>query len=151
LAYDRSSPEVPALPAERLARPQWAAWRYEPAEPKKKVPVNRRTGRHASPTDLGTWGTFEEACEARDRLSLDGIGFVLSADDPYAGVDLDHCRDPATGTVAPWAREMITALNSYTEVPPPVRVFISSPGASSRLGGGGKVPSKSMILVVSSP
>jgi putative DNA primase/helicase len=34
------------------------------------------------------------------------------------GVDIDLCRDPRTGQIAEWAREIILELNSYTEVSP---------------------------------
>jgi len=49
---------------------------------------------------------------------FDGIGFVLTATDPFVGIDLDHCRDPHTGTVEPWAQKIISILDSYTEVTP---------------------------------
>ena len=32
-----------------------------------------------------------------------GIGFVLTARDPFCGIDLDHCVELITGGVAPWA------------------------------------------------
>jgi len=41
---------------------------------------------------------------------------VFSADDPYIGIDLDGCRDPVSGTIAPWAWEIINKLNTYAEV-----------------------------------
>ena len=33
----------------------------------------------------------------------DGITYVLAADDPYAAIDLDHCRDPDTRSIDIWA------------------------------------------------
>jgi hypothetical protein len=33
-------------------------------------------------------------------------------------VDLDHCVDPSTGKIAPWAREIIIGLDSYSEFSP---------------------------------
>ena len=47
-----------------------------------------------------------------------GIGFVFTADDPYYGIDLDGCRDPETGEIEKWAKKMIKALDSYSEVSP---------------------------------
>ena len=32
--------------------------------------------------------------------------------------DLDSCRDPDSGTIAPWAQEIIRAFRSYAEVSP---------------------------------
>ena len=34
------------------------------------------------------------------------------------GVDLDHCRDQETGQIEPWAVEVVTLIDSYTEVSP---------------------------------
>ena len=33
-------------------------------------------------------------------------------------MDLDECRDPETGVIAPWALEIIGLLESYSEVSP---------------------------------
>lgn len=108
---------------------QWVVWRYEPRAGKAtKVPVDPRTGKRASSTDASTWVTFDEAVaawRASDRYA--GVGFVFSADDPFAGIDLDGCID-ASGHVVASAREIIDSLNSYTEVSPSargVKVFIT--------------------------
>ena len=47
-----------------------------------------------------------------------GVGFVLTATDPFTGTDLDHCRNPETDEIAPWARQIVRVINSYTEVSP---------------------------------
>ena len=46
-----------------------------------------------------------------------GVGYVLAADDPFIGVDLDKCLDPEKGCdgFAMWVMEQ---LASYTEVSP---------------------------------
>src|SRR5262249_49315725 len=46
----------------------------------------------------------------------DGIGHVLTGEE--TGVDLDDCRDPETGAIEPWAREIISDLDTYCEVSP---------------------------------
>lgn len=66
-----------------------------------------------------------------------GIGFVFSADDPYAGMDIDDCRNPETGEIAPEAKAVIDRLNSYTEVSPSgtgVKIWVKARlrGAGSR-------------------
>jgi primase-polymerase (primpol)-like protein len=81
-----------------------------------KVPYGPN-GKPASSTDPATWGTLAEcvaACKAHDG---DGIGFVFTGDG-LAGVDLDGCRDPQTGAIAPWAQRIIDDFASYTEVSP---------------------------------
>jgi primase-polymerase (primpol)-like protein len=50
------------------------------------------------------------------RNNLPGIGFMLG--DGWAGVDQDHCLDPATGRLEGWAHENVCLLDSYTEVSP---------------------------------
>jgi hypothetical protein len=82
------------------------------------VPKNPRTGGNADPTNLATCGTFEQACNAVSRYGHDGIGFVFTNDDPFVGIDLDHCRDPETGDIEPWAVEIVTQFASYTEITP---------------------------------
>src|SRR5207244_2269479 len=45
-----------------------------------------------------------------------GPGIVLG--DGLVGVDLDHCRDPETGAIEPWALAIVKELASYTEASP---------------------------------
>jgi putative DNA primase/helicase len=48
-----------------------------------------------------------------------GVGFVFHATlNPFAGIDLDGCRDPRTGVLAPWAQSIVAAFGSYAEVSP---------------------------------
>lgn len=44
-----------------------------------------------------------------------GLGFMLTADDNYLLVDLDHSISPETGLIQPWAQDIITTLSSYTQ------------------------------------
>jgi putative DNA primase/helicase len=117
-------------PVELARRPQWVAWRLVPreGEPKPtKLPFNARTGRLASTTDPSTWASFEEAGAFCTREHCNGVGYVLSKDDPYVGVDLDGCRDPKSGRIEPWAKEIRSRLNSYTEISPSgtgLRIFV---------------------------
>jgi len=122
---------VVVAPAELARRPQWVAWRLvsRDGEPKPtKVPYAPRTGHLASTTDPSTWASFEEAaafCASNEWAS--GVGYVLSSDDPYVGIDLDACRDPRTGRLEPWAKSIVKRLNSYTEISPSgtgLRIFV---------------------------
>jgi putative DNA primase/helicase len=104
------------IPPELKLREQWVVWRYELRDGKKtKVPYNARTGQRASATDPDTWCLFIEALQAD---GFDGIGYVFSEGDPYAGVDLDKARDPETGAIAEWATEWVEAFGGYAEVSP---------------------------------
>ncbi|MGE0227605.1 MAG: phage/plasmid primase, P4 family [Dehalococcoidia bacterium] len=110
--------EPSELPLELRVLPQWVGWRLVevPGRPKPtKQPLNPRTGALASTTDSSTWGTFEQAARCPES---DGVGFVFTEGDPYAGVDLDDCRDPQTGAVEEWAAGIVRDFDTYTEVSP---------------------------------
>jgi hypothetical protein len=126
------------VPEVLKALPRWVVWRYVDEVDKEtgevefnKPPVNARTGNLASSTNPKTWSTFAEAHDAYQRGGLDGIGFVLHRKEGETGgpvgIDLDHCRDPQTGAIEPWAMEIVAALNTYTEVSPSgegLRLFV---------------------------
>jgi putative DNA primase/helicase len=101
------------IPEELKARPQWVVWQAVGEKP-DKVPYSVKTGRKASTTDLMTWSTSEEALQAYKDGEYAGLGFVFSSGDPYTGIDLDGCVDPATGKVAGWAMEIVRYFESYT-------------------------------------
>jgi primase-polymerase (primpol)-like protein len=111
------------IPDQLTERPQWVCWRLEErkGEP-TKVPYTPGTRSRASSTDLMTWRTFEEALEAYETsepIAYDGIGFVFCSADPFVGIDLDKCRDPESGQVAPWAQSIITRVREgYVEASP---------------------------------
>ncbi len=115
------SPKLDTLPAELTARPQWVVWKLEPrpgeAKP-TKIPYNAKTGDKADSTDALTWTDFETAQRAFERGGYSGVGFVFSTDDEFAGMDLDNCRDPATGALHEDAQAILERLNSYAEVSP---------------------------------
>ena len=49
----------------------------------------------------------------------DGVTYVLTKQDEFAAIDLDHCRDAVTGSVECWAQLMLEqALHSYAEITP---------------------------------
>lgn len=83
---------------------------------KDKIPHNPGTGYRASVTDPSTWGTFEAACEAVEKGSFSGIGFVFTENDPFVGVDFDHCI--SDGKLDPWVQQYLDKLESYTELSP---------------------------------
>ncbi|MBX3027514.1 hypothetical protein KF840_21670 [bacterium] len=95
----------------------WVLWRPVLRDAKvTKIPIDAHTGDAASSTDPRTWSTFAAAIGAlRDGV---GLGFVFADLHDLGGADLDDCRDPVTGAIAPWALQLAQRLDSYTEVSP---------------------------------
>ena len=88
---------------------QWTKVPYQAAAPKQ----------HAAVDNPSTWASLATALDTYTRVeSMDGIGYVLTADDSIAGVDLDHCRDPRTGAIARWAQAIVDRFATYTERSP---------------------------------
>src|SRR5438093_13031891 len=116
-----------SVPRELKERDQWVAWRYiqRPGKEKPdKVPFNARTRGDGSSTNPATWSSYEDAVAASD--AFDGIGFVLTADDPYVGVDLDHCVN-GDGAISAEVQQSVDDLASYTEITPSghgLRIFV---------------------------
>lgn len=108
------------LPVEMTHYPSWIVWRYEDRDGKPtKMPYNPRTLLRASVTEPSHWSTYAEAVSlyqsGHGRFS--GIGFVLSANDPYCIIDLD---DPQGDSGAIERAQTILAAfaNTYMEVSP---------------------------------
>jgi hypothetical protein len=101
------------IPAELRDLPQWVLWRSERRDGKAtKVPYQAKyPTRRASSTDPTTWASYEEVL--RSAAEVDGVGFVFSDSDPFAGVDFDHCVD-AEG-IDPHVENHIRQLDSYAE------------------------------------
>lgn len=118
---------------------QWVCWRYECREDecgtsgldatadecpecggdKTKPPLSPVEGEwYGRSNDPDTWASYETAREYARENDMEGVGFALSAEDMYVGVDLDGCRDPETGELEPWADDIVTRLDTYTEVSP---------------------------------
>ena len=82
---------------------QWCTWRVINGRKVPSVKVN----------DPLTWRAFEEVQEPR--------GFVLSMEDPYVVIDLDHClkeAKPKQYVLTPFTSKVLFEINSYTEVSP---------------------------------
>ncbi len=107
------------IPEPLRERPQWVVWKLiERNGEKTKVPF-AVDGSLAKSNDPATWTTFETAASTfQNGGGYAGIGYVFAPDDPFAGVDLDGCRDAQTGELADWASDQIAALDTYAEVSP---------------------------------
>lgn len=104
------------IPTELQALDQWVVWRREDRDGKPtKVPYRPVTpSTRASTMDPATWADYATAVAVQD---VDGIGFVFSEADPYAGIDIDHCID-AGGVIDPTTTEILRTLDSYAEISP---------------------------------
>lgn len=134
------APIPDAIPAEMRALPRWAPWRaeWDAKGNKGKGKWNKIPHRPARPMyglsnkDLSGWASFTEAFAAYQaningpamldangkRIVFGGVGYLMTGPHGVTGVDLDHCRNPQTGEIAPWAAEVIAKLDTYTEVSP---------------------------------
>ena len=106
------------IPTRLKTIPQWVCWRAIPNGNRiEKIPVCAATGSNASSTDPRTWADFSTARMRAHNDQL-GLGFVFEKQAGIVGVDLDKCRDAETGTLEPWAEEIVKRLNTYGEVSP---------------------------------
>lgn len=106
------------IPAELKTNARWVGWRWELRDGDwTKVPIDIKTGGNARSTDAGTWTTWEraEAAYTARRFSIDGLGYILTGDGLVC-IDLDNCRDPETGEIADYARELVGDFETYREV-----------------------------------
>jgi hypothetical protein len=111
--------KLPAALQPLCARPQWVLWRLTRQQGRwTKAPFRcDDPDRYASSSNPNTWSSYQEAVAAVG--AGDGISYVLTREDPFAAVDIDHVRDPITGTVESWAQRLLDqASRSYAEVSP---------------------------------
>jgi hypothetical protein len=104
-----------------IERPQWAVWRWTQANGRWQKPPYQALdpGRHASTKDSTTWSDYATALAAVQAGKADGISYVLTEADPFAAIDLDHCRNPDTHSIDAWAQNFLdVARHTYAEVTP---------------------------------
>jgi putative DNA primase/helicase len=111
------------FPPDMLKLPQWVCWKYD--ENGRKVPVDPNTSTNARTNDPDTWAYFDTAALVYTEGGYDkaghklrGVGFVFTEDDPYAGIDLDDCRDPHADQIGAWADRIVRIAGTYAEVSP---------------------------------
>lgn len=131
--YPETLPPRPEnIPEELKALPQWVVWRwvFDAARGEwTKPPFDPKTGRRASHSDSNTWSDFETAIAAYGSGGFDGIGFVLTENDPYTAWDWDKSRDPQTGLIRPFVRRCLARLQGYAETSPSgsgIRVIVKA-------------------------
>lgn len=105
------------IPHELKIYRQWVNWKYEQREEGKKptkVPYSPRTKYPVSVMEGAHWGTFDEALENVGN-GFDGLGFVLTAKDPYCIIDLDQAENAEQYELI---NKTFMDLRSYTELSP---------------------------------
>jgi hypothetical protein len=90
-----------------------------------KKPFDPKTKQLASVTNPATWGTYQEAIEAKFPY----IGFVLAENDPYTIIDLDAPVTPEQGIRH---SKILETFRSYAEV--------SASGAGAHIILKGRIP-----------
>jgi len=131
------------VPVELVFQDAWLVWRWawDLARGRwTKPPSCARTGLRVGATDPAARCPFAAALAAYRAGGWDGLGFALSPDDPFVGIDLDKCRDPETGVLAPWAQDVVGPFRSYAEASPSgtgVRVWVK--GSLAGLLGDGRM------------
>jgi hypothetical protein len=125
---DRRPVNPDCIPAELQERPQWVGWSVTTivtgkgrnrTERLTKTPIDvKRGSARADVTDPADHNPFDAVLANSQRFKFYGIGFVVTTNDPYVGIDLDKCRDPETGVIEPWALAIVEAFATYTELSP---------------------------------
>jgi hypothetical protein len=120
--------DVAKIPPELAALKSWCLWKtIERGGKPTKVPY-QPTDYEAKSDTPETWCSLDDALDRYGAGGYDGIGFMFGKEPSgFVGCDLDGCRDPETGKVEDWAREVITHMASYAEVSPSqtgVKIFM---------------------------
>lgn len=107
---------VDNIPLELRSFDQWVLCQFVQRKGKlTKLPINARAGDLAKTDDPATWSTYAEALEGLKRFpQCKCLGFIFSANDPFAGIDKDDCIDEA-GNLSDEARVIVDSVYTYWE------------------------------------
>jgi len=95
---------------------QWVVYHYNDDGSLDKTP-RRPSGSNASSTNPRTWSTYDACASAHENSErIAGLGFVLTENDPYAVIDLDHCVEEEMAN--DMADKIVQAIGSYSEFSP---------------------------------
>ena len=85
------------------------------------MPICPHSECNAMADDPTTWASYMQAAvayESQDpHAAPDGVGFVVRVKTGIVGIDLDHVLGDG-GELCDWAREIVAAIDSYTEWSP---------------------------------
>lgn len=104
------------IPGELKNLKQWVLWKLEEVKEGKitKVPY-QINGYKANTKKSRTWNTFEKVVKEFSKGQYQGIGFVLSENDEYVGIDFDNCISE-DGKINESIEDIINDCNSYAEI-----------------------------------
>lgn len=107
---------IDQIPEELKKLNQWVLWKLEKKKDGKftKVPY-QIYGVPASTTSPKTWNSIDKVIAGFNRGGYSGIGFVLSNNDEYVGIDFDECIN-ADGSINESIEGIISNCNSYAEI-----------------------------------
>ena len=124
------------IPSYLKENARFCLWRYEERSNGKgetyltKPPYNAVTGRYAESNNPDTFTDYETAHRVFvESGSYDGMGAGVF--DGLSAIDIDHCI--TLGKLSPMAREIVEAMDTYTEISPSgegLRLFFLAPGYS---------------------
>jgi hypothetical protein len=105
----------PSVPQELKNKPRWITWS---GDTKQKKPFISGTNTPASTSNPEHLVSYDLAVKnVQQGLGYPHLGFV--PEQPYVGIDMDSCRNPETGSIQPWATELLGLIGStYVEVTP---------------------------------
>jgi hypothetical protein len=110
--------KLPAALQPLCARAQWVIWRLTWRQGRWTKPPFRCDDPHrfASSSDPSSWSSYDDAAAA--AAEGDGITYILTPEDPFAAIDIDHVRDPITGSIDSWAQRFLDRVHTYAEISP---------------------------------
>jgi AAA domain-containing protein len=120
--HQRNLAKLPLALIPLIERPQWCVWRWTQKSDGnwQKPPFQAlQPDRHASTSDPTTWADYSTALATVQAGNADGISYILTGDDPFGAIDLDHCRSTITNSIDVWAQNYLqAAVHSYSEITP---------------------------------
>ena len=136
VARDYDDKPQGAIPRYLVENGRFCVWKYETRRnsdgttQRTKVPYNPHTGHRAESDNPGTFSDYETARAFAERYGYDGVG--VGVFDELSGIDIDHCI--VDGELTPLAREIVDAMDTYTEISPSgtgLRLFFLTPSGFS--------------------
>ena len=108
------------IPDELILRNQWVLWSFELRDGRWTKPPFQTNGKYADIKTASTWTTFDRVREVFEAGGCDGVGFVLTEDDSFVGIDLDDCV--SDGIVRPWREDQRSNKHWSKDAPDPTDI-----------------------------